>query len=207
MSSPGVRFVDCTPWSVGWIAPTPRAMQRTSHAIAVDGRVWFLDPVDDPEAIARGLELGEPAGVVQLLDRHNRDCDSIAGRLGVPLYRLPTTTPDGAPFVPISVVDSRLFRWHEVALWFPALRALVVAEALGTASYFRARGEWVGPHPLLRLARPPRVLSSLDPDHVRFGHGAGRSGPGLGDDLRDAVRLARRSIPSWLIRLARTRGR
>ena len=145
MSSPGVRFVDCTPWSVGWIAPTPRTMQRTSHAIAVDGRVWFLDPVDDPEAIARALELGEPAGVVQLLDRHNRDCDSIAGRLGVPLYRLPTTTPDGAPFVPISVVDSRLFRWHEVALWFPALRALVVAEALGTASYFRARGEWVGP--------------------------------------------------------------
>jgi hypothetical protein len=59
-------------------------MTRTSHALASDGRVWLVDPVGWAEAIERAVGLGEPAGVLQLLDRHNRDSAAIAKQLGVP---------------------------------------------------------------------------------------------------------------------------
>ena len=44
--------------------------------------VWLFDVIDDPDLDARVRELGEPAAVVQLLDRHNRDCGAVAQRLG-----------------------------------------------------------------------------------------------------------------------------
>ena len=44
-------------------------------------------------AIERALTLGEPAGVLQLLDRHNRDCAALAARLGVPHLVAPTSLP------------------------------------------------------------------------------------------------------------------
>ena len=66
-------------------------MERASHALVDDGRVWLIDPVADDAALARAAALGEPAGVVRLLDRHGRDCDALAESLGVPLYSLPET--------------------------------------------------------------------------------------------------------------------
>ena len=45
-------------------------MRRTSHALVAGGRVWLTDPVDNPELEDRVRALGEPAGVLQLLDRH-----------------------------------------------------------------------------------------------------------------------------------------
>ena len=44
-----------------------------------------------------GAALGEPAGVVQLLDRHNRDCAAVAAELGVPHLVVPDAVPD-SPF-------------------------------------------------------------------------------------------------------------
>jgi hypothetical protein len=70
----GVRFVDEIGFAFGWIAPEPRFMQRASHAVAAHRCVWLIDPVADESALGRARELGEPAGVVQLLDRHGRDC-------------------------------------------------------------------------------------------------------------------------------------
>ena len=103
-------------------------MARAAHALVNDRRVWLIDPYEDVQALAAVAELGAPAGVLQLLDRHNRDCEAIAERLGVSLLRLPTNTV-GAPLEAISLISN--FAWHEVALWWPAKRALVVAEALG----------------------------------------------------------------------------
>ena len=127
---------------------------RAASALVDDGRVWLIDPYDHAEAIAAAAELGTPAGVLQLLDRHNRDCAAIAERLGVPLLRLPA---DGAetPFTPVPVVSNRA--WREVALWWAGERALVVAEAIGTVPAF-ALGRQAGVHPMLRLT-PPRKRS------------------------------------------------
>jgi hypothetical protein len=78
-------------------------------------------------------ELGTPAGVLQLLDRHNRDCEPIAQRLGVPLSRLPVDMA-ATPFEAIPLTSNRA--WREVALWCAEEQALVVAEAIGTAPAF-----------------------------------------------------------------------
>jgi hypothetical protein len=84
----GVRFVDEIGFAFGWIAPERGFMQRASHAVAAQGRVWVLDPLADLRALGRAPELCEPAGVVQLLDRHGRGCRAVAEQLGVPYYQL-----------------------------------------------------------------------------------------------------------------------
>ena len=191
---PGIAF--------GWIAPTPAFMQRASHAIAVDGQVWVVDAVHDAAMLARVSDLGTPAGVVQQLDRHPRDCARVARELGVPLHVLPTRAPDGARFEVIPVVGSRIPRWHEIALWFADVGVLSVAEAVGGAPYFCVPGAAMGPHPLLRVFAPPRCLAGIGCDHVLFGHGPGVHGPDTAHQLGDAIRSSRRGTPRWALGLA-----
>lgn len=168
-------------------------MQRASHAVASHGRVWVIDPVADESALVRARELGEPAGVLQLLDRHNRDCRTVAKQLGVAHYELFDKPPPEAPFEVVPLV--RRPWWHEVALWYPEQRTLVCADAVGTAQYYRAPGERVAVSPLLRMT-PPRRLLTLEPEHVLVGHGEGIHADAT-EALRDAVRLAGRRTPSW----------
>lgn len=197
------RLVDEMPGiGFGWIASTPAVMQRTSHAILSGGGVWFTDPVYDTAMLERARALGPPAGVVQQLDRHPRDCARVADELGVPLYVLPDRAPDGAPFEVRPVVMSRVARWHEIALWFPAQRLVCVAEAVGGTPYFCAPGQSLGPHPLLRLVHPPRRLVGVRAAHVVCGHGPGLHGPDAGDRMADAIRSSRSRTPRWLLGLA-----
>ncbi|MFN8109916.1 MAG: hypothetical protein U0Y82_08725 [Thermoleophilia bacterium] len=198
----GARLVDVAPWCVGWVAPTPEYMHRTSHAVLAGGGVWYLDPVDDAAALEAAARLGPPAGVVQMLDRHGRDCAALAQRLGVPLHVLPSTAPAGAPFEVLPVVDAPRLRWREVALWFPEHRALAVAEAVGTAPYFTAPGATVGPHPVLRLVAPPRVLLGRSAEHLLVGHGPGLHGPDTGREMDAQISGARRAIPAWSVALS-----
>ena len=172
-------------------------LQRTSHALAADGRVWLFDVVDDAGLEDRVRRLGEPAGVVQLLDRHERDCAVVARRLGVPHHILPQQLPE-TPFELRPVVRMRW--WREVALWWPERRILLVADALGTAPYFRAGDEPAGLHPFLRLW-PPHSLRGLEPEHLLVGHGAGVHHDPTA--LAGALRTARRRIPRWVAQLPR----
>jgi hypothetical protein len=194
------RFGDSFPYGFGWVADEPKLLQRASHSLVDEGRVWLVDPVDVAGLDERVREAGEPAGVLQLLDRHARDGAALAERYGVPLRDVPRVGAPGAPFEVLASV--RLPGWREAALWWPERRTLVVADALGTASYFLAPGERLGVHPLLRLL-PPRALERLDPEHVLCGHGDGVHGPQAVQALRDALRTSRRRIPSWLGGLAR----
>ncbi len=189
-----VRPVDETEFGLGWIEPTPKA--RTSHALVEGGRVWLVDPIEPGALEERVLALGEPAGVIQLLDRHGRDSESIAARLGVPLHVVPRELP-GTPFELRPVLRNRI--WQEVALWWPERRVLVCADALGTIPFFRAGAEPIGVHPLLRFV-PPRAIRGLDPAHVLVGHGRGLH-EGAARAVEDAVRHARRRIPRWLLGL------
>lgn len=188
-----VAFVDELGFGFGWLE-AGSFMRRCSHAVAADGRVWVIDAIADDEALERVRALGEPAAVVQLLDRHNRDNVAVAQRLGVPLHVVPQSAPEGAPFDVVPLLRNRL--WREVALWFPSLRTLVVAEAVGTAQFYRAPGERVGVSPVLRLL-PPRRLLAYEPEHLLVGHGEG-----VHEDtaaaLGDGVRHARARTLSWL---------
>ena len=171
-------------------------MRRAAHALRADGRVWLVDPFEDPIALSAATELGSPAAVIQLLDRHNRDCGAIAQRLEVPLLRLPEQIDD-SPFTVLPVI-SRPW-WREMALWWEAERALIVAEALGTVPAF-ALGRRVGVHPLLRL-RPPRgPLTARSPERLLVGHGAALES-GAAAAIRDALSGAVTDIPQLVLKL------
>lgn len=183
------RWADEWEGGFGWIVD--ERLERASHALAVDGRVWLTDPVYVDGVEERVRALGEPAGVLQLLDRHGRDGAAWAERLGVPLVR----AWEGAPLETLPVRDRG--RWHEVALWEPASRTLVCADALGTLDFFRARGERVGWHPLVRPF-PPRSFAAVEPARILVGHGSGLH-DGAAEALDDLRRRGRRRLPAaWL---------
>lgn len=199
-----LRFCDEFEGSVGWTPAEQELRRRTSHAVASGGQVWIVDPLDGEGIDGQIRQLGEPAGVVQLLDRHNRDCRAVAERLGVPLHLTPFGGVEGAPFDVVRIVD--VPRWREVALWFPAERILVCGDAVGSASYFRAKGEWIGVHPLLR-PWPPKALAHFEPRQLVLGHGEGLAGDEAAQALQAAIRSSRRRIPSWLLSIPQSRRR
>jgi len=192
----GVRTIDETDFGITWVMD--EAMARASHALAKDGRVWIIDPVDDHDAMAKVAELGEPAAVLQLLDRHNRDCRAIADRLGVPLVSLPDEVKS-TPFKTIDVVSNPL--WKEKALWWPKKRVLVVAEALGSNQMYRPTEAGAGVHIGMRLTPPRESLGTYLPKHLLFGHGESIHGSQATTALQDALDRSRRDIPGALMGL------
>ena len=191
MAALKLRFCDEFDGGFGWIVD--EFMARCSHALVEDGRVWVIDPVDGDGVEERIRAAGTPAGVLQLLDRHNRDCAALAARLGVRHHVVPEASL--GPFAPIAVKNSR--SWKEVALWWPGRRVLVCADVLGTARYFRARSERLAVHPTLRLSPPRRQLGALQPDVILCGHGEGvlRDADAA---LREALSTSRRRLPGQL---------
>ena len=183
--------------AVGFTWVLDEAFARASHALVDDGHVWLVDPVDVPEAVERAAGLGTPAGVLQLLDRHRRDCAAIAARLGVPHLRLPDAVPATAMEVirPVDVPG-----WREVALWWPRHDALVVAEVVGANAFYTGGAGRVGMHPLLR-AWAPGGLRGLRPRHLLMGHGPAVHGSEAGDELERAHRRARRDLHRVVLRL------
>ena len=205
-----------TDGGVGWIPYPEEAMQRASHALAVDGDVWVIDPVDAAGVDTLFAELGDVAGVVVQLDRHKRDAGTIARRHDVAVH-VPAPLSDIAGDIdaPVerfqgeladtgyrtqTVVDN--FAWTEVALYDESRGVLVVPEAVGTTEYFLASGERLGVHPVLRLT-PPRKLARVEPDRILVGHGAGVHGDAT-RALRDAVSGARGRTPGLYLKNLKT---
>jgi len=174
-----------------WVVEEP--MERAYHALLDDGRVWLVDPLDGPE-MEDAAALGEPAAVLQLLDRHNRDCAEIAARLGVPHLKVPDAVP-GSPFEAIAAV--RVPRWQETALWWPQKRALVVAEMLAANPMHTGGRQRVGMHLFLR-PWPPSSLRGYEPEHLLLGHGRSVHGPEAAAALESAYARARQDLPRVL---------
>jgi hypothetical protein len=185
-----VEAVDEFDAGFGWLVED-EFMERCSHALLAEGRTWLIDPVDAP----RARDVTDVAGVIQLLDRHNRDCASLASRFGVPHQVVPQERLGPFEFLPVRLKR----RWREVALWWPERRVLVCADALGTARYYRAGDERLAVHPLLRL-RPPRF--EVEPDVILCGHGRGvfDDAPGA---LREALKTSRRRFPKQFVSAVR----
>jgi hypothetical protein len=186
------------PHRVGLTWTEPGFMERTAHGVRSGERVWLVDPFEDEPALEAVASLGEPAGVLQLLDRHNRDCGPIAARLGVPLVRLPDRLPD-TPFEVVHVLTR--WGWNEVALWWKEEQALIVAEAIGTAPAF-ALGRPAGVHPMLRLTPPRSQFRPYQPSMLLVGHGPAIES-GAADALRDALAHSRSDIPRFVTAVPR----
>jgi hypothetical protein len=186
-----IRFCDEFDGGFGWVVD--EFMARCSHALVVAGRVWVIDPVLGDGVEDRIRAAGEPAGVLQLLDRHNRGCAELAKRLGVPHHVVPS---GGVP--PFELIPITMSRWwKEVALWWPERRVLVCGDVLGTVGPFLAGDERLGVHPVLRLRPPRKQLGRLEPAAILCGHGEG-----VFDEadaaLREALSTSRRRIPGQL---------
>ncbi len=179
------------PLGLTWVVEEP--MRRASHALVAGERVWIVDPVD-AEGAPDLAAIGEPAAVLQLLDRHNRDCAAVAARLGVPHLVVPDSVP-GSPFEAIAAV--RVPKWRETALWWPDRSALVVAEVLGTNRMYTGGGAPLGMHLFLRPFAPG-ALRGRRPEHLLVGHGAPLHGAAVGDQIEAAHARARRDLPRVL---------
>jgi hypothetical protein len=174
----------------------PRGKARSAHALLDGDRVWLIDPYDDEDALSAAIALGRPAGVVQLLDRHARDCAQIAEGLGVPLYRLPDSLPE-SPFEVGRLVWQRW--WREVFLWWPEEKTLIVAEAVGTAPSF-SLGRRAGVHPMLRLLPPRAAFSHYRPERLLVSHGE-TIDEGASAALDDALDHARSDLARFPLKL------
>ncbi len=166
------------------------------HALRDGERTWLIDPFHAAEFRDALGELPPLAGVIQLLDRHNRDCLEIASSFDLPLQRIPARLPGSALEV-VPVISQRF--WTEVALWAPDTRTLVVAEAVGTAPLF-ALGRPAGVHPMLRLLPPRRALAGYAPDQLLVGHGQALTA-GAAEALAGALSAARADLPKLALKL------
>ncbi len=182
--------------SVGLTVHETGGMQRAMHALRDGERTWLIDPFHAAEFRDALGELPPLAGVIQLLDRHNRDCVEIAGSLDLPVHRIPTRLPDSGLEV-VRVISQRF--WNEVALWAPGTRTLVIAEAVGTAPLF-ALGRPAGIHPMLRLLPPRGALSRYAPDQLLVGHGPALAA-GATEALAGAFSSARADLPKLALKL------
>jgi hypothetical protein len=181
------------PLGLTWTIEEP--MERSSHALNDDGRVWLVDPVDNKVAIERAQNLGEISGVIQLLDRHNRDSAALAKRFGVPIHVNNASIPD-APFEVVPVVGAK--RWNETALWWEEKQALVVAEAIGTSKMYTG-GHDAGVHLVLRFFPPKKKLGEFEPEHLLVGHGPPIHGAAAAAALQGALERSRRNFPRTLV--------
>ena len=198
---PAKSIIEAHEAGLTWVMD--EGMQRASHALVDGDDVWLIDPVDEGEAIERALELGRPRAVIQLLDRHNRDCETLAERLGIPWERVPGNLRE-TPFEVVEVIKNK--RWKEVALRWRERDALVVAEAVGTAPLFALGRGAVGVHPVLRLT-PPKALKGIDPGMLLVGHGAPVETDAAAG-LRTALARSRSDIPRLLLSIpGAVRGR
>ena len=195
-NDPGTDAAFCDELDGGFGWKMEERLARASHAVAAQDGVWIFDPVAWDPALERIPELGEVAGVVQLLDRHGRDSAEVAARFGVPRYVVPIQGIPASGLEVAVVVNNRL--WREIAVWVPRRQALICGDALGTVGYFRAGDEPVGVHPLLRLT-PPKQLARFTPRHLLVGHGAGVHGPHTAEALRTALATSRRRLPRAIV--------
>lgn len=202
------EIIDEYDGGLGWIAFPDERMRRASHAIAADGEVYLIDPLNIPDLEEVVAPYGEITGVVVLLDRHSRDSEAIAREFDVPIH-VPAWLEYSPPAdIAIHRHEDRLadtsFEFIETVNW-PGWReaslfdgeTLIVPESVGTASFFRSGSEPLGVQAVLRLT-PPRALRGLTPERILVGHGTG-----IHEDataiLQRALESSRRKAPgAWL---------
>jgi hypothetical protein len=196
---------------VSWLAYPDEGMQRASHVLAADDEAWIVDPVDAPGVDDLVATVGDAAGVVVCLDRHKRDAAAVARRhdvsVHVPEWMTGVASALDAPverfgrelgetgYRSLTVLDRSFPAWQEAALYHDEMETLLVPEAVGTAEFFRAPGERLGVHPMLRPLPPKAAFRGLDPERILVGHGEG-----VFDDaataLSDALDNARSRLPA-----------
>jgi glyoxylase-like metal-dependent hydrolase (beta-lactamase superfamily II) len=141
-----VREVQTGLWH--WEAPHPEWQPRpgsgwprlvSSYAIDDGDRVLLFDPLAVPSEIEE-LASGRETGIVLTCPWHRRDAQSLAERLGAPVYVPPPDPPDPDPVkgqvfsagdrLPVGVEAFPGMEPNDLVLWIESHRALVVGDTL-----------------------------------------------------------------------------
>lgn len=203
-----------TRWDDGfsWIADPDEDIGRASHALEIGGDLHLIEPVDAPDLDDHLSTVGDPQGVIVVMDRHTRDAEAIADRWDVPIFapeafdRIAANLSvppeplepllEGSSWRSIPLVDNRF--WQELALWSSKRRTLLVQEVLGTLSYFCVGDEPIGMHQVSRIRPPRRALEAVRPRRLLVGHGKPIASVDL-EAYRRTLRLGRRRLPRAMI--------
>lgn len=176
-------------WEDGftWMAHPETTMRRASHALAIDGDVWLIDPLD-AEGLDSALDdLGGVAGVVVLTNSHGRHADRLATRHDIAIHVPGCFDPEAHPVngfeAPVEFIVDELADtgfelvwekdgrgWKEGALYHPDRRTLVVPDALMTALFTGREGR-LEVLPFFRFSPPREALGGLPVERVLVGHG------------------------------------
>ena len=181
----GLRWAN----GVEWLVHPEETMERASTALATDGGVYLVDPLDAPGIDELVVEFGAVTGIVLLSVHHTRDAEAFARRHDVPVYVRADVPDDARPDLSVPTESVAVgetlgdyeFRevatgtalgapWYEYALWNGD--TLRVGESVGTADYMRVEDEPLGVM-TMRRRHPPTALRGLEPERVLSGHGRG----------------------------------
>jgi len=176
----------------------PASRKNMAEAIAASLRPLFCLLPDPRIAETLTRRSSERCGSSNSLDRHNRDCEKVAKRLGIKHVVLPLELR-GTPFEAIEVVDNRI--WKERALWWKKTKTLVVAEAVGASKMFNPSGAGVGVHIGLRATPPRKQLGTYNPEHLLMGHGDPVNGDQATLALQEALDRSRRDLPGTMLKI------
>ena len=133
-------------------------LERTSHALVSNGRVWLVDPVDVPERSSACATLGEPAAVLPAARPAHSRLRRHRGAVGVLHGRFPTRSRVALRGDP-RPAHSRLA--GNGAVVARAAR-VVVAEVVGTTPHNTGGQARVGCTWVLR-PRPPGRIRGREP--------------------------------------------
>lgn len=201
-------------WEDGmtWMAHPDERMQRASHALVVDDKVWVVDPLDADGLDEELSRLGTVAGVVVLTNSHRRHADRLADRHDVAIhvpacFNEPETHFDasvepfedelaGTKFELVWEKDGP--GWKEGALYHPERKTLVVADTLMTALFTGQDGR-LEVLPFFRLSPPRAELGKLAVKRVLVGHGEPIF-ENAQTALDEALAEARRGAPKAIVR-------
>ncbi len=166
-----------------WNAKQDWAQLVSSYAIDDGDRLLLFDPLAPPTEID-ALAAGRETAIVLTCPWHVRDAQSLAERLGAPLYVPPPDEGDPNPIeghvfkagdrLPVRVEAFPGMEPNDLVLWIESRRALVAGDTLidrGSGLEFPAAwaNKGVPPEQILAGLRP---LLQLPVEHVLLTHGA-----------------------------------
>jgi glyoxylase-like metal-dependent hydrolase (beta-lactamase superfamily II) len=185
-----VREVHAGIWH--WEAPHPdwkpdEDWDETVSSYAIDDgeHLLLFDPLGVPDEIEE-LAVGREPGIVLTCPWHRRDAESLAQRLGAPLYVPPPDEGDPSPVkgqvfragdqLPVGVEAFPGMEPNDLVLWIENHRALVVGDSLiDRGSDLEFPRDWADKGvPPEQILEGLRALLELPVEHVLATHGGPR---------------------------------
>jgi glyoxylase-like metal-dependent hydrolase (beta-lactamase superfamily II) len=154
----------------------------SSYAIDDGEHLLLFDPLGIPDKIEE-LAAGRVRGIVLTCPWHRRDAESLAQRLGAPLYVPPPDEGDPSPVkgqvfragdqLPVGVEAFPGMEPNDLVLWIENRRALVVGDSLiDRGSDLEFPRDWADKGvPPEQILEGLRALLELPVEHVLATHG------------------------------------